>query len=240
MNPAVRDDPERRQCYRARISTSAMLRCRARQATCVRQLDDLSLGGAHLVGKPPMGVGASVTTTIKLGARGRITPRARIVRLTDDGDGFAIVFTELSPRAAELIHGCMVRSLEADEVSAVLLIEPTRRAREELEHLLTQAGYRVIAVATPVEAIDRLNAHADCIQAALVSQRLTQTSGVEFVGFLKDAFPDIRRVLTSGEEAEPAKRILRARGLVHGALSAPWLRTDLTRAIGARRSERAS
>lgn len=240
MNDAVRDVLERRQCYRAPLSASARVRSPARRAACVRRVDDLSLGGAHLVGRAPAAVGETVTIAIQIDGRHRIAPHGRIARVTGGGSGFAIEFTVISPRAEELIHGCLVRALEADGVPAVLLIEPERGARRDLARVLAQVGYRVIAVATPVEAIDQLTAHARRICAALVSQRLTQTTGVEFVGFLKDAFPHIRRVMTAGAGSAPQPAGPRAPGLVHGAVTAPWLREEVSRAIGTRRAEHAS
>lgn len=240
MNPAARGTPERRRCYRAHLSASAMLRTPGGHGACVRRVDDLSLNGAHLFGAAPATVGESVTADIRLDERRRLSARGRIARLTDDGAGFAIVFSDVPARAADLIYECMARALERDEEPAVLLIEPMRDARRELARMLTQIGYRVLSVATPVEAIDQLTAHADGIRAALVSQRLTQTTGVEFVTFLKDAFPGIRRVLTVGDAADRSTGPIRRAGLVHDALSAPWLHANVSRALGVRRRERSS
>jgi len=234
-------DADRRRCFRARLAEAAMIRSAAHRLACVRTVDDLSLGGAHIVGACPVAVGEAVTASIKLEGRRRIAPRGHVLRCTGEGEhaGFAMVFTDVSPRAEDIIHDFIVHSLEADEVSAVLLIEPDRQSRRELTRLLTQVGYRVMPVATPVEAIDQLTMHATCIQAALVSHRLTQTTGIEFVGFLKDAFPMIRRVLTTSVGSSARARDVRAAGLVHEALSAPWQRGHVSRALGTRRRARA-
>lgn len=221
---------ERRQCVRARLTANATLRSFAQRIACSRTLDDLSVGGAHLLGVPPVPDGERVTASITLANRRRIAPRGYVQRAAGGADGFAIVFTDLSPRAEDVIHDLLARSLEDDEVPAVLVVDPVRAQRESLTRMLVQLGYRAVVVATPVEAIEQLTVHADEICAAVVGQRLTQTTGIEFAAFLRDAFPGIRRVLTN-----PTPASGRGRGgkgaVVQRTLTAPCHRAELARVL---------
>lgn len=230
---------ERRRCFRAQLAASATIRGTRRTARG-REVEDLSLGGARIAGAPPVRVGEAVAVTIRLAGERQITQRAVVVREWPRGHsrGFAIAFTELTPSAEDIIHDAIVRSIETDAVATVLIVDPDRARRRSLSRQLRGLGYRTIGVPTPIEAIDAVDSHGGCIQAAVVHSHLTQTTGVELALFFRDAFPQMRRVLTVDEQDSTDARAAVRCGYIHCAVSAPWRRRELSSALTeARRGE---
>lgn len=224
---------DRRRCFRARLTGTATVRAATRGALCVRALEDLSLGGAHMAGRAPVAVGEPVSASFRIERMRPITSRGLVVRASPTGEqGFAIAFRDLSPRLEDVIHDLIVRSLERDRVPSVLVIDPDARTRDDLARVLRELGYRALPVRTPIEAIGQLNEHGTCIEAALVSDHLTQTSAVEFTSFLHEAFPTIRRVLAfaPGHEADALHAV--QSGFADEALPSPWRRAALQHALG--------
>ncbi len=223
---------ERRRCFRARIAATATLRPTPRGRVCVCAVDDLSLGGAHLAGRAPGAPGEVVATMIRLPGHRPFHVSAHLVRETPDG-GFAIAFDHLSPRVEDAIHDLIVRALEGDDVRAVLVVDANPRTRATLARLLSRVGCRTFVARTPIEAIAELTRHEESIETVMVSADLTQTTGVELASFIKDAFPSIRRIMTTPQQrASVGKRAL-SQGLVDSTLVAPYRRRTLQRVLRA-------
>lgn len=202
-------------------------------------IENLSLGGALFVGGPAPALGEHVQAVIR--ARGRrVLLRGRVVRAQSHTHigSFAVSFTHLGAAAEDAIEDLSLATLERTTGAAVLLVGRGVYATNALARCLREQGWSVIRVATPIDAIRRLqDGHLD-VRWVAVFDRLTQTSSSDFLQYVADEHPTVRRMLIACAEAGDQAREAVAQGLADQALSEPVQMASVRRIIGRSPRER--
>ncbi len=107
-----------------------------------------------------------------------------------------------SDRSPALLQDSARSTSKRPESATLLLVEDEDALRELLQQRLTGAGYRVLAAATPSEALAISSAHADTIDAIITDIMLPEMSGDALAGKLRASRPEIRVLRISGYPAE--------------------------------------
>jgi diguanylate cyclase (GGDEF)-like protein/PAS domain S-box-containing protein len=109
-------------------------------------------------------------------------------------------------------------SVENEQTLLILDDEPS--VTSALCRLLRKENYRILTAHTPEEAFELLALHP--VQVILCDQRMPYMNGTEFLGKVKDLYPDTLRIVLSGY-AE-VQSILDAinRGAVYRFFTKPW------------------
>ncbi len=188
-----------------------------------------------MLGHPLTRVGEPVEAMVKLTGATPFGLRAHIVRPPRAGAAlpqFAIRFDDLSADAEDLIHQIWLASHENPRPPAVLVVARSRSMRRALAQLLEADGWRVISAGAPLEAMDRMLLDEADLRWIIVLDRLTQTSGIEFLTFVGDAYPGVRRLLISRPDAYRAARGAVNIGVADAALLQPVGKARLEQIIG--------
>jgi CheY-like chemotaxis protein len=200
-------------------------------------VQNLSAGGASLVGDMPLPPGDTVTMLLQFPGKSSVSVSARVVRqvkATKDRR-FAVAFVDLSPEDEDAIHEAIVGALEREQArwaATVLVIDADDDAREALERDLRALGHEAVTVATPLEALGWLERPGARICTALVDLAPGPAQALDVLEFLSEHHPDIQRIAMSAE-LRPFRLDLALRsGRAHKALRKPWNRTRLAETIG--------
>jgi diguanylate cyclase (GGDEF)-like protein len=118
------------------------------------------------------------------------------------------------------------QALQAERASAdesrqtVLLVDEDEETLEALRSLLEQDHYRIFSATTAREAFELLALHR--VQVVICDRQAGGMSGVEFLGRVKDMYPDTVRVIVSGYAA--IETVLEAvnRGAISRFYTKPW------------------
>jgi CheY-like chemotaxis protein len=91
-------------------------------------------------------------------------------------------------------------SLAGDET--VLLVEDEPSILKMGRRMLTDLGYRVLAAATPAEAISQAHARADAIDLLVSDVVMPEMNGHELARRLSARYPAMKRLFMSGYPAD--------------------------------------
>jgi hypothetical protein len=231
------EDRERRRHEHKRIVATCEVFSAARHFGSY-EINDVSAGGACLVGEAPLPIGEDVRLILQLEGREPIGLDGRVVRrASPEGRGriFAVAFADLDGEAEDALHQALVAELErvhARQLAKVLVFRGTSEPDELLERDLREVGQESVVVATPLEAVAWLTGPGARFATALVDLSSAAAAGLDFLEFLGTEHPRIRRVVLGAESDFRATLALRS-GRAHAALSRPWSRSDLLSATTA-------
>jgi hypothetical protein len=168
-------------------------------------VDDLSLGGARLHGAPPLRCGERVRLEVRIPGAPDLCLRGRVVRSHDSNGlgSLALRFRGIPPQAEDVIQELGLAAIERLRNSTVMVVHRSARERMRIARALCEHGCHVIAVATPLDMLTRLEDPWCRIGTAIVHYDLTQTSGAELLGFIASENPEIRRVALVPHDADP-------------------------------------
>jgi len=102
----------------------------------------------------------------------------------------------------------------------LLLVDDEENVLRSLVRLFRRDGYRVLAASSVREAFDLLGSNP--VQVIVSDQRMPDMSGTEFLGRVRDLYPDTVRMVLSGYT--DLKSITEAinRGAIYRFLTKPW------------------
>lgn len=204
-------------------------------------LQNISAGGALVSGERDLRPGHLVHVLVDF-ERGdglmSLTGAVRRVREHPDDDGngvgLAIAFPVLSPDQEDAIHDAVLRALlhrESDQARRPLLVfEPRRRVREEIESEIRSFGRSVVSAETLAEAVSELE-NDDTEYAALVIHSVTHDPrAMDVVEFFtrNEGLPTVILPDPAGVLTERAKRLA---SLPHVDVPKVWSRSELRRAL---------
>ena len=198
-------------------------------------VDNLSLGGARILGHPVTRVGERIHTIVNLVGAPPMSMPAHVVREPKPRaplPEFAIEFDKVTPEAEDLIHQLWLDSFEHPRQPTVLVVARSVPMRAALASLLSANGWRVVEAAAPLEAMNRLLLDQLDLRWIIVLDRLTQTTGIEFLAFVGDAYPGVRRLLISRPDGYRDALSAVDHGVADAAMLQPVRKSRLEQIIG--------
>jgi CheY-like chemotaxis protein len=103
----------------------------------------------------------------------------------------------------------MVQPLTADGTRVrVLAIDDNEEFRTLITELLEPFGFEVIAVASPVKALEKFTREKDKFQLVLLDYYMPQLDGAKTFEWLKKLNPDVKVIIVSGAEELRLRQIL--------------------------------
>ena len=125
---------------------------------------------------------------------------------------------------ADLLRGgsrAALRTLAPDDSErTLLLVDDDPYVLTALQRLFRREGYRILAAANPAEAFDLLAANR--VGVIVSDQRMPGMSGTEFLGHVKELYPDSVRIMLSGyTELQSVIDSINS-GSIYRFLTKPW------------------
>jgi CheY-like chemotaxis protein len=196
-------------------------------------VENLSAGGALLVGDART-VGEQLKLFLHLPGMKPMSISAEVLRQEgSDAESFvAVTFRNLSKKFECTIREVVLATLESLRAGPeVLIVDDSVGVRRALERDLYALGRYAVSAATPLEAVDWLTDDTRCFDTAIVDLRLGHADGLEFLTFLTDGHPVLRRILMSGNIPFSLLRLAVVSGGANAVLDKPWSRESLARAL---------
>ena len=200
-------------------------------------LENISAGGAMVSGDRNLRPGHLVHLLIDLDAGGEtmsLTGSVRRVRDESNGVALAISFPILSADQEDTIHNAVLRALVRREAIAaqlpLLVFEPRRRVREEIEAEIRSFGFPVSAVDSLEEAVRELEGDETEYAGLIIHSASHDARSMEVVEFWTRS-EDLRTIILpepDGTLHEQAKRVAK---LPQVRVPRVWSRSELRRAL---------
>jgi len=109
---------------------------------------------------------------------------------------------------------------DAESENTLLVLDDEENIRRSLVRLLRPDGYRILVAATADEAFSLLAAHN--VQVVLSDQRMPGMNGTEFLGHVKNLYPDtVRMVLSGFTDVASVTEAINV-GAIYKFLAKPW------------------
>lgn len=208
---------ERRHSFRVPLRAVASLRAPGVSYRC--DVDDVSLGGAHLTHAPPLAAGEPVYLDIRVPGFTTVTAHGDAIRT---GSGWASVrFSELDADAEDTIHDLSVAMLEHGRRPVFLIVAGGCGLCDQLTEAVRGTGYDAVRACTPLDTLAALQNPVLNIEAAFVDLDLTQTTGLEVLRHLAAEHPDVVRIAVARAHGRGLADRAEAAGLAHDLLCEP-------------------
>lgn len=163
-----------------------------------------------------------------------LTGAVRRVRDENNGVAMAISFPILSADQEDAIHNSVLRALVRREALAaqlpVLVFEPRRRVREEIESEIRSFGFPVSGVDSLADAVRELEGEETEYAGLIIHSATHDARSMEVVEFLTRS-EDLRTIILpepDGGLHEQAKRLAK---LPQVRVPRVWSRSELRRAL---------
>lgn len=232
-----RDQSDRRRHLRSGgVPATAIVLAESRYAGAF-VVENLSAGGALLIGDPRHDRGEHVKILLQLEGRRRIYLNADVVRheVRESGDHlFAVAFRNVKPAAEDRIQRAVLSALERCHVSPdarVLVVDDEPGIHRALGRNLRALDIGMLSAATPLEAVRRLQDPEVAIDVAFVDLYLGHADGIDVLAFLAEDHPEIQRVLMSGRARTCQLELALLSGRAHEILPKPWERQTLAKLL---------
>jgi CheY-like chemotaxis protein len=200
-------------------------------------LQDLSSGGACLVGHLSPDPGTRLTMLLQVPDRQPFTVHAVVVR--HDAFGMtrsrtAVTFVDLTIEQEDTIQQAITATLERErtrQAATVLVLAPDDDARDALEDDLHAIGHEPLGVSTPLEVLAWLERPGCRIRTVLIDISSGASQGLDVLEFLGEHHAHVHRVVIS-DGARPFRLDLALRtGRAHRILQKPWDRRSLLESL---------
>ncbi len=238
----ARSDRDRRASHRVDLEGRALLFQRGDHVGQYA-LENISAGGALITGARDVRPGHLVHVLIDLESSDEtmsLTGSVRRVRRKHEangngnGVGLAIAFPVLSPDQEDAIHDAVLKALVRREAKAsrlpLLVLEPRRRVRQEIEAEIRSFGLPVVAVGSLHEAVDELEGE-DTEYAGLVIHSVTHDPrAMEVVEFFTRS-DSLRTIILPDPDGGLTERAERLAKLPQVEVPRIWSRAEFRRAL---------
>jgi hypothetical protein len=200
-------------------------------------LENISAGGAMVTGDRDLRPGHLVHLLIDL-ASGEdtmsLTGSVRRVRDRNNGVGLAIAFPVLSADQEDAIHNAVLRALLRSDAATshlpLLVFEPRRRVREEIESEIRSFGLPVSSVESLSDAVRELEGE-DTKYAGLVIHSVTHDSrAMDAIEFFSRS-ESLRTIILPEPNGALCERAERLSRLPEVRVPHIWSRSELRRAL---------
>jgi hypothetical protein len=200
-------------------------------------LENISAGGAMVSGGRDLRPGHLVHLLIDL-ATGEetmsLTGSVRRVHDKNNGVALAIAFPILSPDEEDAIHDAVLRALVRRDASTahlpLLVFEPRRRVREEIESEIRSFGLPVSGVGSLADAVRELE-NEETEYGGLVIHSVTHDArSMDVVEFFTRS-ENLRTVILPEPDGALCERAKRLEKLPQVSVPRIWSRSELRRAL---------
>jgi CheY-like chemotaxis protein len=235
-----KDEPaafrENRRFPRVRIAATASVLVGQRYVgTYVAR--DLSAGGAHLVGDNNLTLGQPIQVLIRVNGYFSRCLKAEVIRreqLASGEQSFAVAFRDMEIDTEDALQQLALLFLEqttAGKTPTIMVLATPSPVLVTLEEDLQSLGHEMVNVVAPLDALSWLSSEAGRVSVAIVGCDATHMDGIEFLNFLKDSHPPVRRVALPHDSQHPQLKRAIASGVVEAVLDQPWDRHTLSRVL---------
>jgi len=232
----ARAQQDRRSSHRVDLDGRAVLFQRGHHVGQYT-LENISAGGALVSGERDLRPGHLVHLLIDF-ATGEetmsLTGSVRRVRDQDNGVGLAIAFPVLSPDQEDAIHDAVLRALlrrdRAISHLPLLVFEPRRRVREEIESEIRSFGLPVFSVGSLSEAVRELEDEEKEYAGLVIHSVTHDPQSMDVIEFFSDS-EDLRTIILPEPDGNLCERAKRLAKLPQVRVPRIWSRSELRRAL---------
>ncbi len=200
-------------------------------------LENLSAGGVMVRGEGDLRPGHLVHVLIELGTEDRpmsLTGSVRRVRHDEDRAGVAIAFPALTADQQDAIQDAVLRALLRRDARAqrlpLLVFEPRRRVRQEIESEIRSFGIPAYGVESLADAVRELE-DEETEYAGLVIHSVTHDPrAMEVVEFFTRS-ENVWTIILPDPDGALCDRAKRLAGLPRVSVPRIWSRDELRRAL---------
>ena len=200
-------------------------------------LENISAGGALVSGERDLRPGHLVHLLIDFATGEQtmsLTGSVRRVRDRDDGVGLAIAFPVLSPDQEDAIHDALLRALLRRDRGIshlpLLVFEPRRRVREEIESEIRSFGLPVFSVGSLSEAVRELEDEENEYAGLVIHSVTHDPQSMDVIEFFSDS-EDLRTIILPEPDGNLCERAKRLAKLPQVRVPRIWSRSELRRAL---------
>ena len=197
----------------------------------------ISVGGIILSGRSPLKKETQVQVLLLAPGYRQMTIEGRVIHQESQDDGnFASVVAFCQVVSSTHLTGNdipldAIESTECRREKLVLVVDDSLGICRALKRDLRSLGCRTVYAVNTVDAIMLLLDPLVQIETAVVDLFLGPDDGLEILDFLAKWYPDIRRVLISGQVRIEQLLLAQDSGRVQAVLQKPWSRDELARAL---------
>jgi CheY-like chemotaxis protein len=163
-------------------------------------LQNLSMGGASLVGDSLLIPGQRVTLTLHLPTKKPLPLEARVLRrqLAARRGHTAIAFTALGDAQKNALSDAVEQpfSRANASVKAAIVVGPSGQSPSNLMHALTGLGYDPRFVTSPLDGAAWLQKEA-LAAAIMVDEKMIEHRGFRLLELVRDTRPEVRRLVVA-------------------------------------------
>ena len=200
-------------------------------------LENISAGGAMITGDRNLRPGHLVHLLIDLASSEEtmsLTGSVRRVHDQSDGVGLAIAFPVLSADQEDAIHDAVLRALLRRDAETkhlpLLVFEPRRRVRQEIESEIRSFGFPVQGVETLADAVRELEDEDTEYGALVIHSVMNDSQSMDVVEFFTRS-ENLRTVILPAPDGELGDRAERLAKLPQVSVPRIWSRSELRRAL---------
>jgi hypothetical protein len=221
---------ERRRFFRIPISGKALLQ-HGERCDGLYCLENLSIGGCMISRGPECALGDKVAVTLHVDGESEIELPAKVVRHERQGSGtnLGLCFTDKDPRFEDRIQDLVMRSIEREQRSEVLVVHAQPERVTQLLDSIRAIGQCVVSARTPRDAMSVLESAADRIHMAIIAPIVGTSTARDIVKLILRRFPHVHCVMLSRGGAE---RLTKAIKNAQPDEFSPWSLKRLRRVIG--------
>ena len=118
-----------------------------------------------------------------------------------------------------------VNATAGSNLPGLLIVDDEANILNAISRLFRREGYQLLTASSPAEGFELLAKHP--VQVILCDQRMPDMSGSEFLGRVRQLYPDtVRLVLTGNTDLEAVTEAIN-KGAVFKFLTKPWDDDDL-------------
>jgi diguanylate cyclase (GGDEF)-like protein len=146
----------------------------------------------------------------------------------DQFQGFYFARPIPAPQAFDMLQRRFMADehlLQQHDTQTLLMVDDEENILRALTRTLRRDGYRILSALNTTEALDIL-ARND-VQVILSDQRMPEGDGTEFLGKVKDMYPDTIRMILSGYTDLDTVTDAINRGAIYKFLTKPWRDEEL-------------
>jgi len=127
---------------------------------------------------------------------------------------------ELADRLRESRSLSLSSPTETKGLRTLLLVDDEPNIASALQRILRRDGYRILTATSAAEGLELLALNA--VQVIVSDQRMPEMNGTEFLGRVKEMYPDTIRMVLSGYTDLKSITDAINRGAIYKFLTKPW------------------